>query len=177
MRLLHEKSPESRRLTAAIRGPPVAAARDRIAQRRPEGWSSARPTGVLGGHLAGGREWPYEPAPSMREVEARALGLGNSAMFESDGRVEALLELGRPRSGEDAGAWRRGAAELLRRHEEPAACHHTRLGGAVSATVGWLTDTGWHVWHADGPPCRAPFDPAPAPRSRGWTSARPRPTC
>lgn len=97
------------------------------------------------------------PAPEVRRLETAELGLGNRPAFEEDRRVAALLDMGRPRPGERPAGWLARLEELLQRHEEPTACHHTPVGGTVFSTVAVLTDRGWTVRVAQGPPCRTPF--------------------
>ncbi len=109
------------------------------------------------------------PRPEVRELETVTLALGNRPAFEGDPRVEALLELGRPRPGEGAAAWTERLVALLARHEHPVSCRHAPAAGTVSATVALLGEGGWRARHAGGPPCRTPLEvvPAPGPGARG----------
>lgn len=100
------------------------------------------------------------PEARVERIVEPALGVGNTPVFAEDGRIAALLEMGRPpdavRTPEGLAAHIQG---LLARHDPPTACHHLEHGGTVSSTVILLTvpfrDS--LILHADGPPCRTPW--------------------
>ncbi len=100
------------------------------------------------------------PYAEVRHLQDAELGLGNRPAFEEDRRVAELLVMARPLRGERPAAWLARLEEVLRRHQDPTACHHTPVGGTVFSTVAVLTDEGWTVRVAPGPPCTTPFVPA-----------------